>query len=124
MGSYAKYEVDVEEISGICLNADKTALLACGDQGILKEIDPNTMNVRSVWSRDADLEGITLDPRSNDIYLAIEYSQKVYKLDAPDYQKHSSIIYVQEAIDKGYNNSGLEGIAYYKDDKDNKYSRQ
>lgn len=116
MGSYAKYEVDVEEISGICLNAEKTALLACGDQGILKEIDPNTMNVRSVWSRDADLEGITLDPRSNDIYLAIEYSQKVYKLDAPDYQKHSSIIYVQEAIDKGYNNSGLEGIAYYKDD--------
>lgn len=116
MGSYTKYDVDVEEISGICLNADKTALLAVGDQGVLKEIDPNTMKVKQVWSRDADLEGITLDPRTNDLYLAIEYSQKVYKLDAPDYQKHSSIIYVQEAIDKGYENSGLEGIAYYKDD--------
>lgn len=116
MGTYTKHNVSVEEISGICLNADKTALLAVGDQGVLKEIDPATMNVKNIWSRDADLEGITLDPRNNNLYLAIEYSQKVYQLDAPDYQKHSSIIYVQEAIDKGYENSGLEGIAYYKDD--------
>ena len=116
MGSYTKYNVDVEEISGICLNKDKTALLAVGDQGVLKEINLNTMAVKTIWTRDADLEAITLDPRTNDLYLGIEYSQKVYKLDAPDYQKHSSIIYVQEAIDKGYNNSGVEGIAYYKDD--------
>lgn len=116
MGTYTKHNVKVEEISGICLNKDKTALLAVGDQGVLKEIDINDMSVKTVWTRDADLEGITLDPRSNDLYLGIEYSQKVYKLDAPDYQNHSSIIYVQEAIDKGYDNSGVEGIAYYKDD--------
>lgn len=116
MGTYTKHNVKVEEISGICLNKDKTALLAVGDQGVLKEIDINDMSVKTVWTRDADLEGITLDPRTNDLYLGIEYSQKVYKLDAPDYQNHSSIIYVQEAIDKGYDNSGVEGIAYYKDD--------
>lgn len=116
MGTYTKHNVNVEEISGICLNKDKTALLAVGDQGVLKEIDINDMSVKTVWTRDADLEGITLDPRTNDLYLGIEYSQKVYKLDAPDYQNHSSIIYVQEAIDKGYDNSGVEGIAYYKDD--------
>lgn len=116
MGTYKRYNVDVEEISGICLNKDKTALLACGDQGVLKEIDPNTMAVKTIWTRDADMEAITLDPRTNDLYIGIEYSQKVYKLDAPDYQKHSSIIYVQEAIDKEYKNSGVEGIAYWKDD--------
>lgn len=116
MGSYTKYNINVEEVSGLCLNADKTALLACGDQGVLKEINPDNMNVKTIWTRDADLEGITLDPRNNNLYLGIEYSQKVYQLDAPDYQKHSSIIYVQEAIDKEYNNSGVEGIAYYKDD--------
>lgn len=116
MGSYKRYNVNVEEISGICLNKDKTALLACGDQGVLKEIDPNDMSVKTIWTRDADMEAITLDPRTNDLYIGIEYSQKVYKLDAPDYQKHSSIIYVQEAIDKEYNNSGVEGIAYWKDD--------
>lgn len=116
MGSYKRYSVNVEEISGICLNKDKTALLACGDQGVLKEIDPNTMSVKTIWTRDADMEAITLDPRTNDLYIGIEYSQKVYKLAAPDYQKHSSIIYVQEAIDNEYNNSGVEGIAYWKDD--------
>ena len=31
MGEHVVFDVDVEEISGICLNADKTALLACGD---------------------------------------------------------------------------------------------
>ena len=116
MGTYTRTGVNVEEISGICLNADKTALLAVGDQGVLKEINLTSMTVKTIWTRDADLEGITLDPRTKDLYLGIEYSQKVYKLDAPDYQKHSSIIYVQEAIDDGYNNSGVEGIAYYKDD--------
>ena len=116
MGTYTKHNINVEEISGICLNKDKTGLLAVGDQGVLKEINLSDLSVKTIWTRDADLEGITLDPRTNDLYLGIEYSQKVYKLDAPDYQKHSSIIYVQEAIDKGYNNSGVEGIAYYKDD--------
>lgn len=116
MGTYTKKNVNVEEISGICLNPDKTALLAVGDQGVLKEIDLTTMAVKTLWTRDADMEAITLDPRTNDLYLGIEYSQKVYKLDAPDWQKHSSIIYVQEAIDNGYNNSGVEGIAYYKED--------
>ena len=116
MGAYKRYNVNVEEISGICLNKDKTALLACGDQGVLKEIDPNDMSVKTIWTRDADMEAITLDPRTNDLYIGIEYSQKVYKLAAPDYQKHSSIIYVQEAIDNEYNNSGVEGIAYWKDD--------
>ena len=116
MGTYTKKNVNVEEISGICLNPDKTALLAVGDQGVLKEIDLTTMAVKTLWTRDADMEAITLDPRTNDLYIGIEYSQKVYKLDAPDWQKHSSIIYVQEAIDNGYNNSGVEGIAYYKED--------
>ena len=116
MGAYKRYSVNVEEISGICLNKDKTALLACGDQGVLKEINPNDMSVKTIWTRDADMEAIALDPRTNDLYIGIEYSQKVYKLAAPDYQKHSSIIYVQEAIDNEYNNSGVEGIAYWKDD--------
>lgn len=115
MGGSAVYNVDVEELSGLCLNLDKTALLSCGDQGVVKQIS-FTGEVKDLWSRDADMEGITIDPATGDIYIAIEYSQKVYKLDAPDYTKHSSVIYVQEAIDKGYNNSGLEGIDYYKDD--------
>ncbi|MBO5979315.1 MAG: SdiA-regulated domain-containing protein [Bacteroidales bacterium] len=108
-------KVDVEELSGLCLTLDKSALLACGDQGIVKKIT-FTGDVSAIWQRDADMEDITIDPNTGHIYIAIEYSQKVYRLSAPGYTKHESIIYVQEAIDKGYDNSGLEGISYYKDD--------
>ena len=51
MGTYTRHSVNVEEISGICLNADKTALLAVGDQGVLKEIDPVRISgvVMPIW---------------------------------------------------------------------------
>lgn len=115
MGSRTVMDVDVEELSGLCLNLDNSALLACGDQGVVKLISFDG-KVTDIWSRDADMEDITIDPNTEHMYIAIEGSQKVYRLDAPDYTSHSSVIYVQEAIDKDYSNSGLEGISYYKDD--------
>ena len=115
MGSHVVYNVDVEELSGLCLNLDKTALLSCGDQGVVKQISFDGQ-VTDIWSHDADMEDITIDPNSGNIYIAVEGSQKVYRLDAPDYTEYSSVIYVQEAIDGNYRNGGLEGISYYKDD--------
>ena len=115
MGARTVFEVDVEELSGLCLTLDGTALLSCGDQGVVKQISFDG-KVSEIWSHDADMEGITIDPDTGHMYLAVEGSQKVYRLDAPDYTKHSSVIYVQEAIDENYSNGGLEGISYYKDD--------
>lgn len=115
MGSRAVMDVDVEELSGLCLTLDKKALLSCGDQGVVKQISFDGQ-VTDIWSHDADMEDITVDPNTGDMYLAIEGSQKVYRLDAPDYTEHYSVIYVQEAIDGNYRNGGLEGISYYKDD--------
>lgn len=116
LGTRTKYNVDVEELSGICLTLDTTALWSCGDQGIVKKIPLSDYKTTGVWTRDADMEDITIDPNTGHLYIALEYSQKVYRLSAPGYNKHETIFYVQEAIDKGYDNSGLEGIAYYKDD--------
>lgn len=115
MGSRTVFNVNVEELSGLCLNADGTALLSCGDQGVVKEISFDG-KVSNLWEHDADMEGITIHPETKDIYIAIEGAQKLYKLDAPDYKNYSSIFYVQEAVNDGYDNSGLEGIDYYKDD--------
>ena len=109
MGARTVFEVDVEELSGLCLTLDGTALLSCGDQGVVKQISFDG-KVSEIWSHDADMEGITIDPDTGHMYLAVEGSQKVYRLDAPDYTKHSSVIYVQEAIDENYSNGGLEGI--------------
>ena len=115
MGEREVFDVNVEEISGICLNADRTALLAIGDQGTVKQIS-FTGEVSHILDYFADMEGITLDPNTGDMYIAAEWDQGVLKLDAPDYQNASMQFYVQEAIDDQYKNSGLEGISYYKDD--------
>ena len=115
MGGRIVFDVDVEEISGICLNADKTALLACGDQGVIKQIS-FTGEVKDILYYYADMEGVTLDPATGDMYIAAEWDQGVLKLDAPDYQTCTMQFHVQEAIDDEYRNSGLEGITYYKDD--------
>ena len=115
MGERIVFDVDVEEISGICLNADKTALLTCGDQGVIKQIS-FTGEVKDILYYYADMEGVTLDPATGDMYIAAEWDQGVLKLDAPDYQTCTMQFHVQEAIDDEYRNSGLEGITYYKDD--------
>ena len=114
MGESAVYDVDVEELSGLCLNPQGTALLSCGDQGVVKQIS-FTGEVSDFRTHDADMEGITVDPATEDIYLAIEGEQKVCRMEAPDYKDYPSAFYVQEAVDNEYRNSGLEGISYYKD---------
>ena len=115
MGDREVFDVAVEEISGICLNSDKTALLAVGDQGVVKQVS-FTGEVTHILDYDADMEDVTLDPNTGDMYIADEWHQGVLKLDSPEYQNCNMQFYVQEAIDDQYKNSGLEGISYYKDD--------
>lgn len=115
MGKSVVYEVDVEELSGLCLNVDKTALLACGDQGVIKTISFNG-EVSGLFEYDADMEGITIDPSTGDIWIAVEGRQAVCGLSAPEYKEWSTSFYVKEAVDSSYKNAGLEGIEYYKED--------
>ena len=115
MGERVVYDVDVEEISGLCLTADKSALLSCGDKGIIKKITFDG-EVSEVFVQQGDMEGVTVDPNTGHLYIAVERSQNVARLDAPDYKTYSMIFPVQEAVDGRYWNDGLEGVEYYKDD--------
>ena len=38
MGDHSVCEVNIEELSGLCLNQDGSALLACGDDGNVKVV--------------------------------------------------------------------------------------
>ena len=117
LGSYDRILVgDAEELSGLCLNKDQTALLGVSDQGALYEIS-FTGTVSTIWTHDADMEGITMDPATDNLYVAVEGEQKIYQIDAPSYQTYKTLFYVQEAVDGSFGNSGLEGIAYYKDNQ-------
>lgn len=115
MGERVVYEVDVEEISGLCFTADKSALLSCGDKGIIKKISFDG-EASDIFTQKADMEGVTVDPRTGNIYIAVERTQTVAVLDAPGYTDYTVLFPVQEAVDGRYWNDGLEAVEYYKDD--------
>ena len=117
MGSYEKILVgDAVELSGLCLSADKSFMWGVGDTGVLYKIGFDG-TVTTQYSRSVDMEGVTLDPATGDLYLAVERTQVVGKIAAPGYNSYSEAFTVQEAVDGQFGNSGLEGITYYEDNQ-------
>lgn len=118
MGEYSFVDVDILEISGICLSPDKTFLYAVSDdvkegKGGLYSLSFDGSEVKHVSKIERDCEGLALNPLTNDIYLAIEREQAIVRLSAPDYQKSEDICVIKN---EGYDtNKGLEGLCYYKD---------
>ena len=108
---YTVFEVDMAELSGLCLNKDKTKLLACGDTGTVKEIS-FTGEATELWKSGADMEGIALNPSNGDIYLAIEGTQKIHRLPAPVYNQEVVMFDVSSA--SAFKNSGIEAVEFYK----------
>lgn len=108
---YTVLEVDMAELSGLCLNKDKTKLLACGDTGTVKEIS-FTGEATELWKSGADMEGIALNPSNGDIYLAIEGTQKIHRLPAPIYNSEVEMFDVSSA--SAFKNSGIEAVEFYK----------
>ena len=105
-----KSETDfVVELSGLCLSKDGDFLWGVGDNGNLYKIHFDG-TYEDHWSYDADMEGITIDPDTGDLYMAIE-PDRVYKLSAP-YTAKTTLFHVDEAGEMG--NSGIEGIAWHK----------
>lgn len=104
----------VGELSGLCMGADSTFLWGVGDEGKLYRIGFDG-SVSEHWSKDLDMEDLTMDPASKDLYLCIEGDQKVVRVPAPNYNSGSDLWFVQDAVDGKYKNDGIEGIAWYKD---------
>lgn len=121
MGSYKRIVFEtsqVVELSGLHLSKDKDFLWGVGDEGYLYKFtgidgDVSAITPATQWTHDADMEGVTLDPATGDLYLAIE-PRKVYYIAAPTYNTYKTVIEVEEAADMG--NSGMEGIAWHKGD--------
>ncbi len=114
MGEYSVVEVDVKELSGLCFNNDASELLACGDKGVIKTVSFDGV-AEEFWVSPSDMEGITMDPSTGDIYLAIEGKQEIHLLSAPEYSSQTVAFAVKEAVEGRYDNSGLEAVEYYKD---------
>ena len=114
MGSCQVIGTKVEEVSGLCMNKDTTGFWAVGDQGDLCQVSFSGTVSRVLRTR-LDMEGITIDPETGDLYVVIEGDQMVCRIAAPAYNAIDTLFYVQEAVDEDFDNNGLEGIAWYKD---------
>ena len=117
-GGYTRYVFstsDVDELSGLCFSKDKDFMWGVGDGGYLYKIKFD-MSVTTQMSKEAtyetDLEGITIDPVTADLYVCTEPC-KVKKIAAPNYNTIATLFEVADAAN--YGNNGLEGITYYKD---------
>ena len=109
--SHKSYTVDMKELSGLWLSQDKSFLYGVGDQGEIVKLSFDG-KVESVIKRSLDMESITMDPATGDLYLGCE-PDVVVKFPAPEYSKYETMFRIAEA--KDYGNSGVEGISWYKD---------
>jgi len=114
MGSRQVISVAVEELSGLCMNRDTTAFWAVGDDGDLCRVSFSGSVTPAIRTH-LDLEGISIDPATGDLYLAVEGDQMVCRVAAPGYDTIDTLFFVKEALERDFDNSGLEGIAFYKD---------
>ena len=101
----------VVELSGLCLSKDNDFLWGVGDNGNLYRINFDG-TYEDHWAHPADMEGITIDPATGDLFLAIE-PKRVYRM-SPPYDGKTTLFDVEEAANMG--NSGIEGIAWHNGD--------
>ena len=118
MGSYTKTDFSssqMAELSGLCFSKDGDFMWGVGDGGTLYKIGFDmsvSVQMNPTQTSEADLEGVTMDPVTKDLYFCCE-PNRVRKTTAPNYNTITKIFEVADAADFG--NSGLEGITYYKD---------
>ncbi|MBQ1753698.1 MAG: hypothetical protein II002_02035, partial [Bacteroidales bacterium] len=74
MGACQVIKARVEELSGLCMTKDSTALWAVGDEGAICRVSFSGA-VTTVLKTKLDAEGITLNPATGDLYIAIEGDQ-------------------------------------------------
>ena len=101
----------IEQLSGLCLSKDGDFLWGVGDKGYLFKINFD-YTYEQVFYHDTDMEGVTMDPATGNMYMGIE-PKRVYRL-APPYTTKTTLFDIEEAASMG--NSGVEGIAWYKGD--------
>lgn len=112
-------KADFIEPSGICWHSRRGTLFVVGDQGGICEIETDGTLVKQKQIRDADFEGITHDPTTGRLYVAVETPESVIEIDPETFEvlrlfsiprKYTG----KTVMKKG--GQGIEGIAFVPDD--------
>lgn len=118
MGGFDSFDTTVKELSSLCLTKDGNGLWSVSDDkagdGGVYSVGFNGVSKKHLKVL-RDLEGVTINPATGDLYLAVEGEQAVYKVAAPGLDKTESLGTVaNRASDPA--GKGLEGITWYKND--------
>jgi uncharacterized protein YjiK len=110
--------VEFNEPSGIVYHTGRGTLLAVGDEGDLCEIETDGALLKRAHVRNGDFEGVTFDPATGLLYVAVEGEEKILEI-APD----SFEVLREFAIERtfegatllGPGGQGIEGITFVPD---------
>ena len=108
------------EPSGIVYHPSRGTLFAVGDEGDICEIETDGSLVKQTRVRPADFEGITCDPRTGLLYVAIEGEEKILEIHPDDFR-----VLREFAIDRTFQGKvllapggqGVEAITFVPDDR-------
>lgn len=108
-------KIDFNEPSGIVFHANRGTLFIVEDAGDLCEIETDGTLIKHAHLRDADLEGITYDPATNLLYLAVEGEEKILEVN-PDEFSISREFTIPREVNGGTmlkeGGQGIEGITF------------
>lgn len=103
------------EPSGIAYHADRNTLFVVGDEGDIGEISLDGSLQRQTRLTNASLEGITIDPTANLLYIAVEGADEILQVDPVSFEIMNRYALEQFLGDRKVltkNKHGLEGVAF------------
>ncbi|ORX64373.1 hypothetical protein BCR32DRAFT_251133 [Anaeromyces robustus] len=108
---YYNSRVNVTELSGLKLSATKDFLWGIGDEGQLAQISFRYKVTLMENFKGVDSEGITIDPKTEDLIVCIEPNRVSRITKSSNYTVIKDIFTVKDA--NGWKKFGLEGITLF-----------
>lgn len=108
-------KTDFNEPSGLVFHPERGTLFVVGDAGDLGEFRTDGTSVKQQHLRDADFEGVTCDPASGLLYVAIEGEEKILEVDPESFAVKREFVIERsvdgkEVLKEG--GQGIEGITF------------
>jgi uncharacterized protein YjiK len=110
----------VNEPSGICWHAQRKTLFVVGDEGDIYEMMTDGAPIKQKRIREADFEGVTYDPATGLLYIAIEEEESVLEIHPETFE-----VLREFALPRDFRGrtllraggEGIEGITFVPDSK-------
>jgi len=112
-------KIGFNEPSGLCFHAGRGTLFVVGDEGDVCEIRTDGTPVQNRHLRDADFEGITHDPATGLLYIAIEGEEKVLEVAPEGLEVRREFLldrYFEGKLVMKPGGQGIEGITFVPDE--------